>query len=136
MSTIFASIGGFFDGQSKFKNHWFNPGNSPLYSRLAKMFENASLTISIIYTILNPDLTTSQKVGQIVINTAAFIGSYALSSDLVSTLGVGFVVGGPVIMLSLLLVTLAILQSILISLIIESYLTNRNYKDNKEGLLA
>ena len=106
MSTIFASIGGFFDGQSKFKNHWFNLGNSPLYSRLAKMFENASLTISIIDTILNPDLTTSQKVGQIVINTAAFIGSYALSSDLVSTLGIGLVVGGPVIMLSLLLVTL------------------------------
>ena len=106
MSTIFASIGGFFDGQSKFKDHWFNPGNSPLYSRLAKMFGNASLTISIIDTILNPDLTTSQKVGQIVINTAAFIGSYALSSYLVSTLGVGFVVGGPVIMLSLLLVTL------------------------------
>jgi pilus assembly protein TadC len=70
------------------------------------MFGNASLTISIIDTILNPDLTTSQKVGQIVINTAAFIGSYALSSDLVSTLGIGFVVGGPVIMLSLLLVTL------------------------------
>ncbi len=43
-SGVFASIGGFFDGQSKFKDHWFNPGNSLLYSRLAKMFGTAKLS--------------------------------------------------------------------------------------------
>jgi hypothetical protein len=108
---VLAGLAGFFDGLAKFKDHWFNAGNAPAYAKIGGFLTVVAAIITVAQLVVDPDLSTSEKIAQIILNMGAAILALAISQWVMAS---AFFAGAAPIFLGLFLATIAIALSILV----------------------
>jgi hypothetical protein len=119
-TTLLGGASGYLDGLSRFKDNWFNAGNAAKYARISTLLTVIAAIINVVSIVSDPKLSVTQKIVQIVINTAATCAMLGISEAI---MGTALIAASNPILLGLLIATIAITLSILTMELIEELST-------------
>lgn len=111
LTVTLGTTSAYLDGLTRFKDHWFNAGNAPLYAKISGILTFVSAIYSVVDTLANPNLTVGEKIRDIVINIGSAIAMIGISQAVMANLALA--AANP-ILLGIFLATIAITLSLLI----------------------
>lgn len=111
LTITLGAASAYLDGLTRFKDHWFNAGNAPLYAKVSGILTFVSAIYSVVDTLANPNLSVGEKIRDIIINIGSAIAMIGISQAVMANLALA--AANP-ILLGIFLATIAITLSLLI----------------------
>lgn len=111
LTITLGATSAYLDGLSRFKDHWFNAGNAPLYAKVSGILTFVSAIYSVVDTLANPNLSVGEKIRDIIINVGSAIAMIGISQAVMGNL---MLAAANPILLGIFLATIAITLSLLI----------------------
>jgi hypothetical protein len=129
LTTALGGLSGYLDGLSRFKDNWFNGGNSALYGKISGVLTLISAVYSVVDTVTNSSLSVSDKITNIVINMSSAIAMIGISQAVMANV---FLAASNPFLLGVFLAVIAVTISLIVmDIMLEISMVNPNKNKNK-----